>query len=498
MSDTMSDPPSEQSPIHAPELTGAVDWLNVPGPLTLGALRGKVVLLDFWTYGCINCIHILPDLQRLEARFPNELVVIGVHAAKFTNEKATGNIRKVIDRYGITHPVANDAEFRIWRAYTVRAWPSRVIIDPAGYIVGAASGEGNYEGFEQAIAAVIGVFDERGQIDRTPLPLKLERDGAAAATALRFPGKVLATDDRLFISDSNHHQIVVATHAGKVLERIGAGSPGSDDGAFDAARFRTPQGLAWADDRLWVADTGNHLIRVVDLADRTVTTVAGTGEQCMWREEGGRAVAVALNSPWDIAAAGPLLFIAMAGAHQVWMLDRAHGIIWPYAGSGQEARLDGPIDAAAFAQPSGLAVAGEHLYVADAEANIIRDIALPPVNEVRTMAGGDLFDFGDEDGSGDRVRLQHPLGLAVHDGHIVIADTYNHKIKRLDPTTATVRTLAGTGAPGRRDGKGKHAQFDEPGGVSVAGDIIFVADTNNHVIRTVNARTGETGTLAVE
>ena len=496
------EPPSEgptpaSSPIRAPELSGAVAWLNVDAPLTIAGLRGKVVLLDFWTYGCINCIHIVPDLQKLEARFPEELVVIGIHAAKFTNEKATENIRRIIERYGITHPVANDAEFRIWRAYTVRAWPSRVIIDPAGYIVGAASGEGNYEGFEQAIEAVITVFDERGELDRRPLT-QVTAPATAAATALRFPGKILATADRLFISDSNHHQLVVATHDGRVIDRIGAGGAGNDDGGFESARFHTPQGLTVADDKLWVADTGNHLIRVVDVASREVTTAAGTGEQCMWREDGGRAVAVALNSPWDLAAVGPLLFIAMAGSHQVWMLDRAHGVLWPYAGSGQEARIDGTIEEAAFAQPSGLAVGADTLYVADAESNIIRAIDLPPVNRVRTLAGGDLFDFGDVDAARDRARLQHPLGVAMHDGHVVIADTYNHKIKRLDPTTGAVRTLAGTGEPGHRDGKGTRAQFYEPGGLTVAGDTIFVADTNNHAIRIVNARTGETKTLAVE
>src|SRR5262245_15023922 len=219
------------SPIRAPELSGALAWLNVPAPLTLQALRGKVVLLDFWTYGCINCIHILPDLKKLEARFPDELVVIGVHAAKFTNEKATENIRQIIRRYGIRHPVANDAEFRIWRAYTVRAWPSRVIIDPAGYVVGTASGEGNYEGFEQAIDAVIRVLDERGQIDRPPLALKLEHEGAAE-TPLMFPGKLLATDDRIYVSDSNHHQIAVLSHDGKILDRVGDGSMGRADGSF--------------------------------------------------------------------------------------------------------------------------------------------------------------------------------------------------------------------------------------------------------------------------
>jgi len=489
-------PMTPDGPIRAPELTGALAWLNVPAPLTLKALRGKVVLLDFWTYGCINCIHILPDLKKLEARFPNELVVIGVHAAKFPNEQATENIRQIIRRYEITHPVANDAEFRIWRAYTVRAWPSRVIIDPAGYIVGAASGEGNYEGFEQAIAAVIKVFDERGELDRRPLATRSESDGVAA-TALKFPGKVVATDGRLYISDSNHHQIVVADVGGKELDRIGTGRPGQGDGGFDVAEFHKPQGLAWIDRQLWVADTENHLLRALDFDRRTVTTVAGVGEQCMWQESGGAAVAVGLNSPWDLVRHGALAFVAMAGPHQIWMQDVARGILWPYAGSGREARVDGPIDDAAFAQPSGLAVDGDTLYVADAESNVIRAVALPPTNQVRTLCGGDLFEFGDIDGVGDAVRLQHPLGVAIHAARVVIADTYNHKIKLLDPASRKVWTLAGSGTAGHRDGAGRKAQFYEPGGVSVMADTIYVADTNNHAIRAVNARTGVVTTIDV-
>jgi thiol-disulfide isomerase/thioredoxin len=485
------------SPIRAPELSGAIAWLNVPAPLSLKALRGKVVLLDFWTYGCINCIHILPDLKKLEARFPSELVVIGVHAAKFDNEKATENIRQIIRRYDITHPVANDAEFRIWRGYTVRAWPSRVIIDPAGYIVGAASGEGNYEGFEQAIEAVIRVFDERGQIDRTPLTVRLEADGVAD-TPFKFPGKVLATADQLFISDSNHHQIVVTGHDGREFERIGAGRAGRANGGFAEAEFHKPQGLALDDGQLWVADTENHLLRRIDFDARQVTTEAGTGEQCAWKEEGGKATSVALNSPWDLAVHGPILFVAMAGAHQIWMMDVARGILWPYAGSGQEARIDGTIEEAAFAQPSGLAVTNADMFVADAESNIVRAIALPPVNTVRTLAGGDLFEFGDVDGRGDVVRLQHPLGVAfLPNGRVAIADTYNHKIKTLDPRTGQVNTLAGTGRPGHNDGPGRKAQFYEPGGISVSGNTIFVADTNNHCIRVVDARSGLTTTLNV-
>jgi DNA-binding beta-propeller fold protein YncE len=196
---------------------------------------------------------------------------------------------------------------------------------------------------------------------------------------------------------------------------------------------------------------------------------------------------------------GPILFVAMAGAHQIWMMDVARGILWPYAGSGHEARLDGTIDEAAFAQPSGLAVNSAQMFVADAESNIIRAIALPPVNTVRTLAGGNLFEFGDVDGTGDAARLQHPLGVALlPDGRLAIADTYNHKVKVLDPDMGRIRTLAGTGRPGHTDGPGRNAQFYEPGGISVSGDRIFVADTNNHSIRIVDAKSGTTSTIRLK
>jgi thiol-disulfide isomerase/thioredoxin/outer membrane protein assembly factor BamB len=526
---------TEDAPIRAPEIDGATAWLNIDRPLSLKALRGKIVLLDFWTYGCINCIHLLPELKRLEARYANELVVIGVHSPKFDNEKSTENLRQIVRRYEIPHPVANDAAFRIWRAYTVRAWPTQVLIDPAGYIVGAASGEGHAEQFDRAIAAVISVFEERGELDRRPLPLVLER--APEPGPLMFPGKVLAdpAGGRLFVADSNHNRILVCAlpgHVGplpanvdplrnipplpggegaggegrlqpsdevdtlRVISVAGTGAAGRVDGGFDVATFHRPQGLALIGDTLFVADTENHVIRALDLEARVVTTVAGTGNQARWNGEGGAATQQSLNSPWDLAAYdGRLLFIAMAGAHQIWMLDPSRGLVWPYAGSGREARADGVLDAAAFAQPSGVVIEGSVMYVADAESNIIRAIDLPPTNTVRTLAGGDLFDFGDVDGTGDAVRLQHPLGVAVHDGRVLVADTYNHRLKALDPRTGAVRALAGDGRPGHEDGPALQARFSEPGGLTAAGWQLFVADTNNHAVRRVDLRTGAVTTL---
>ncbi|HWS54953.1 MAG TPA: thioredoxin-like domain-containing protein [Pyrinomonadaceae bacterium] len=516
----------QEGRVRAPELEGGRGWLNTDAPLSLAALRGKVVLLDFWTYGCINCLHVIPDLQKLEAKYARQLVVIGVHSAKFDNEKETENIRRVILRYQIEHPVVNDADFRIWRSYAVRAWPTQVLIDPAGYVVGQAAGEGHYAALDEAVGQLVEEFRKRGALDERPLKLALER-AKVGDLPLAFPGKILADGkgDRLYVADSNHHRVVVTRLDGTLVDTIGTGERGARDGAFDRATFYRPQGLALAGGALYVADTSNHLIRRVDLKARTVETLAGTGEQLRdYGVRGGPARATPLSSPWDLLVDGRALYVAMAGPHQIWRLDLRSNQLSVFAGTGREARLDGPRDEAAFAQPSGLASDGRALYVADSESNIIRAIALrgaargsaisagdatrgeaapPPFGseadagpEVRTLVGGDLFEFGDRDGRGDDVRLQHPLGLAFHDGRLYVADTYNHKIKLLDPRARAARTFAGTGRPGQEDGE--TPSFYEPGGLAVARGRLYVADTNNHAVRVVDLKTRRTTTLKLD
>lgn len=487
----------ERSRIRAPELNGHRGWLNTDKPLSLAALKGKVVLLDFWTYGCINCIHIISDLKRLEKKYPNELVVIGVHSAKFENEKDTENIRRIILRYEIEHPIVNDADYAIWNAYAVRAWPTRYLIDPAGYIIGKLSGEGGYEALDKAIADSIAEFRKRGELNEAPLKMVLER-AKVGDLPLAFPGKILADarNDRLFIADSDHNRIVVARLDGTLIETIGTGVHGAADGPFDRATFFRPQGMVLDGETLYVADTENHLIRAVDLKSKTVNTIAGTGAQSLERGKSGPARSIALNSPWDLQLVGRTLYIAMAGPHQIWQLDLEKQQVSTFAGSGHEARIDGAPEAAAFAQPSALATDGKTLYVSDAEANIIRAIDLKPGGRVRTLVGGDLFDFGDEDGTGNDVRLQHPLGLARWEDKLLIADTYNHKIKVLDPSAGSVKSFAGTGKPGQSDGA--RAAFYEPGGLTVAGDKLYVADTNNHAIRVVDLKTREAKTLPIK
>jgi DNA-binding beta-propeller fold protein YncE len=505
----MSDSTADAVRVRAPELTGAVEWFNVSAPLTLRSLRGKVVLLDFWTYGCVNCMHVLPDLKRLEEKYRDELVVVGVHSAKFSNEGQSENIRRIIVRYEIEHPVANDSAFAIWKAYGARAWPTQVLIDPEGYVVATASGEGHAEGFDRAIAAVIHVFDERQKIDRRPLPMALERD-RLRTSLLAFPGKVLADDasGRLFVADSSHHRVLVTTLDGRVLQVIGQGpardgrtsGAGQADGDFAEAQFYRPQGVALDARRqqLYIADTENHLVRRADLTTRRVSTVAGTGKPAAWGGgPGGAALETSLSSPWDLALSDRLLSVAMAGTHQVWVVDLDRRLAIPYAGSGREARTDGAADDAAFAQPSGLALGEGRLFVADAESNIIRAIALPPKNEVVTLAGGDLFEFGDVDGVGDAVRLQHPLGVAWSAGRLFIADTYNHRIKTLDPASGRVVAFAGTGRSGSSNGGVASASFYEPGGLSCTADAVYVADTNNHAIRRIGLADGQVTSLAL-
>jgi DNA-binding beta-propeller fold protein YncE len=487
----------------APEFPSGLDWLNTGRELSLEQLRGKVALLDFWTYGCINCIHIIPDLERLESEYPDELVVIGVHSAKFTNESATENIRQVILRYGLEHPVVNDQDFEIWNAWGVRAWPTTVLIDPAGNVVGSHAGEGVYDIVQPIVASLTDEFDSRGELDRSPLELNLEATDRPQ-TVLSFPGKVLADPEtgRVFIADTGHHRIVVVESSGDVRAVYGAGMQGYEDGAALEARFNSPQGLALSADgrTLYVADTGNHAIRAVDLTTGAVVTAAGTG-RLGWPPTTGAALEVDLNSPWDLARAGDVVYVAMAGTHQIWSFDVAGGTIGPLVGNARESTKNGPLADAELAQPSGLALDERgRLYIADAESSSIRfaDVT-DPDGITGTLAGSDqsLFEFGDEDGLGTTARLQHPLAVVYDDADdmLIIADTYNSKIKRIDPIDGSVTTWLGT-EQGWTDGA--DPRFFEPGGLSLAGDTLYVADTNNHAIRLVDVATGTTETLVVK
>lgn len=489
--------PAKRRP--ASSLQGGTDWLNTPGPLTLEDLKGRIVLLDFWTLCCINCIHTLPDLAKLEAKYPGILVVIGVHTPKFENERLTESIRKAVMRYEVKHPVVNDADMRIWRRYHVQSWPTLVLIDPDGNYYGETHGEGRFEVLDQHIEKLVKEYRAKKTLKETPINFALVKE--EKQTPLYFPGKVLADarSNRLFIADSTHHRVVITTLTGKKLAIAGSGVEGNKDGSFEEARFADPQGMTLVGETLYVADRKNHLIRALDLQKQTVKTVAGVGEQDRFgRGDGGPALKTGLNSPWDLLAHNGQIFIAMAGHHQIWTFDRAKGRVDPFAGNGSERLEDGPLAEASFAQPSGLATDGNYLYVADCEVSAIRAVPIDGKGHVKTLVGVDLFEFGDTEGKGKKVRLQHALGVGVYGGKVFVADTYNSKIKVIhpdltNPDNSECRTFIGD-PPGWLKAK----MFNEPAGLSIAGDKMYVADTNNHRIRVVDMSTKEVTTLQLQ
>ena len=439
-------------------------------------------------------MHVFPQLRKIEEKYAGELAVVGVHSAKFNAEKSTDNVRRAILRYEIEHPVINDADFMVWQQYAVRAWPTFMFIGPDGKVVGKHEGEFPIEALDNLLATMIEEYDQDGQIDRRTLDFAME-SAKELHRPLSFPGKVLATEHGLFISDSNHNRIVWADLDGNVRKIIGCGERGLKDGSAEEARFHDPQGcdLDWP--HLYVADTKNHAIRQIDLESLEVRTLAGTGLQSRGFHAGGNGRFVALSSPWDVTKFGNYLYIAMAGFHQLWKLDLNTRETTVHAGNGRERIIDGPLPQAELAQPSGITTDGKTLYFADSETSSIRSAAIDPMGAVESIVGLDLFTFGDVDGVGKDVRLQHPIGVDLHEGALWITDTYNNKIKRLDPDSGECQSVFGSGPVGHDDGSAGDATFFEPAGVSVHDGKMYIADTNNHAIRVADMDSKQVTTL---
>jgi hypothetical protein len=432
-------------------------------------------------------------LRKLREQFPNELVVIGVHSAKFPSEKSTENIRQAVMREGIGHPVVNDAGFKTWNAYTVNAWPTLVLINPSGRIAGETTGEILAEEFAQNIRDII--EQDPSGIDLNPLEFRPEAE-MEPEHPLRYPAKLLLSDNRLFVADTGHHRILElrldADGLGGELVRVfGRGEPGLQDGAADQAAFNHPHGMSISGDlnqgTLYVADTENHAIRAIHLDSGEVITVAGTGQNAHGKRSMGAPTETALRSPWSVLALEEYVFIAMAGSHQIWVLINDNQL-GPFAGNGREALVDGPAGEASFNQPSDLAFGLGHLFVADAEASAIRAISLDKEAKVQTIVGQGLFDWGDKDGQISEALLQHATGLTFNERVLYVADTYNHKIKLLDPVEGQISTLVGSGEAGLMDGSFEEARLFEPEGLQVHQGHLYIADTNNHQIRVADLK----------
>ncbi|MFZ3595639.1 NHL domain-containing thioredoxin family protein [Streptomyces sp. BH104] len=459
---------SKRARVRAPELVGRGGWINTDGTMTgLADLRGRIVIVDFWTFCCVNCLHVLDELRELEEKHRDTVVIIGVHSPKFVHEAEHAAVVDAVERYGVEHPVLDDPELATWKQYAVRAWPTLVVIDPEGYVVAQHAGEGH----AHAIEALVGELEEehaaKGTLRRGEGPYVAPEP---VATDLRFPGKaVLLPSGNFLVSDTTRHQLVELEGDGEsVVRRIGSGERG-----FGADSFNEPQGLALLDDdTVVVADTVNHALRAVDLRTGSVTTLAGTGKQ-WWQgaPTSGPALDVDLSSPWDVAVFGGKVWIAMAGVHQLWTYDPEAGTVAVAAGTTNEGLVDGPGDEAWFAQPSGLAVSadGSRLWVADSETSALRYVDVD--GAVHTAVGTGLFDFGHRDGDAGQALLQHPLGVtALPDGSVAVSDTYNHALRRYDPATGQVSTLA--------------TDLREPSAALVVdGDVVVVESARHRLTR---------------
>lgn len=431
--------------VRAPELIGKGGWLNTGDQqYTLADLRGRIVILDFWTFCCVNCLHVLDELRELEEKHRDTVVIIGVHSPKFVHEAEHQAVVDAVERYEVHHPVLDDPELATWKQYAVRAWPTLVVIDPEGYVVAQHAGEGHAHAIEKLVEELEAEHGAKGTLRRGNGPYVAPEP---VATHLRFPGKALLLPDGGFlVSDTTRHRLVELDADGETVRRhFGTGERGLSDGGPDEARFSEPQGLAvLPDGRVAVADTVNHAIRALDLTTGVTSTLAGTGRQ-WWQgtPTSGPAREVDLSSPWDLAWFGDRLWIAMAGVHQLWTYDPGSATVRVAAGTTNEGLVDGPAAEAWFAQPSGLAVSadGERLWVADSETSALRWVDRD--EHVHTAVGTGLFDFGHRDGAAGQALLQHPIGVtALPDGSVAISDTYNHALRRYDPASGEVTTLA--------------------------------------------------------
>ncbi|WP_240137040.1 NHL domain-containing thioredoxin family protein [Streptomyces sp. MUM 178J] len=447
--------PHRRARVRAPELIGKGGWINTGGKdLKLADFRGRTLILDFWTFCCINCLHVLDELRELEEKHRDTLVIVGVHSPKFVHEADHQAVVDAVERYQVHHPVLDDPELATWKQYAVRAWPTLVVIDPEGYVVAQHAGEGHAHAIERLVAELEAEHEAKGTLRRGDGPYVPPEP---AATHLRFPGKALLLPSGHFlVSDSTRHQLVeLAPDGESVVRRIGEGD------------FKEPQGLALLPDgRVAVADTVHHRIRAYDPESGAIETLAGTGRQ-WWQGEptAGPAREVSLSSPWDVAWWGGKLWIAMAGVHQLWTYDPEAGTVQAAAGTTNEGLVDGPAAEAWFAQPSGLAAAGDRLWIADSETSALRWIDAEGV--VHTAVGTGLFDFGHRDGTAGQALLQHPLGVtALPDGSVAVSDTYNHALRRYDPASGEVTTLA--------------TDLREPSGAVLAGDDIVVVESGRH------------------
>ncbi len=466
----------------APDFPADLEWVNTGNPPRIAELRGRVIVLWFWTYDSVNCWNLVPDLRLLAERYHDGVTVIGVHCPKYPRQRAGESVLAAVNRLGLRHAVAHDCGFRLWRDYAIEAWPSVAVVDAEGRLAAVFAGEGRRDEIDACIAALLdeAALHDLRVFESTPPALRPE-----PRLALAFPGKVLADEKFLYVADSGHHRVLECRHDGRVMRVFGSGNAGYGDGASAMACFEDPQGLARHGNALYVADRGSHAVRRIDLESGMVSTVLGTGRPGRSRPDGVDALTCALNSPLDLAVIGDDVYVAVAGQNQIWRLDLATGLVSMLVGNGDLGLADGTGDAAKLAQPCGLAVAGRDLVVADSEASAVRIVHVDD-GRIETLLGLGLYEFGDATGNREQARLQHPLAVAADKrGTIYIADSYNDSIKLLRRKTGEVRRMR------------MQYRLQEVQGLCLAGNLLWIANTNLHEIACVNLTSGDVRRIPV-
>jgi sugar lactone lactonase YvrE len=471
---------------RAPELPDHAEWLNVSGPVRMKQQNGRIVLLAFGAWSSVPCQHMLADLDHLERKFRDDLTIIGIHAARFPHEKSREHLQKAIHRNHVRYPVINDPHQGLSRIYGIRKWPSLVIIDANGFIVGALTGEGKRARLEQIIHTLLN--NRRRHLTLVRDSRVNNAPGTDSAGPLSFPGKVLVSGSRIYIADSGHNRILETTSHGHIIRQFGSDSGGFNDGGCTEAAFSNPQGMVLTSEFLYVADTGNHAIRRIRRQGGEIETIAGTGNVGI-RTPGDYftdPLETDLNSPSGLALSHNILYIAMTGLHQIWAYSLITNTLEIFAGSGREGIVDGISRSACFAQPSALAVMDDTLFVADAKSSAIRAVNLQ-TRQVSTLVGRSLCDCGDADGHAAEARMQFPLDIHADPHHklLWVADTYNNKIKRIQTKDKLVSSIP------------VNHRLDEPGGLAFNGESLYIANTNFHEIVCLNLRNGKTQALNV-
>ena len=459
----------------APEFPAGLDWVNVSEAPMLAGLRGRVVLLWFWSYDNVHCWNLLPDLTYLENRYHDGLTVIGVHTPKYPAQRDSSAVLKAVNRHHIRHPMANDCNHALWQLYAIDAWPSAVLIDAEGLVAAVIPGEGRRQDLDERIDRLLDEAAERDLREYEAMPPASRPE---PRLPLLFPGKLLATESLLYISDSGHHRVLECNHDGRILRQFGSGDPSYWDGRNEECGMRDPQGLALREEFLYLADRGNHAVRRIRLQGGDVETVLGTGEEGRARPHNAEARTTPIGNPGGLAVIADKLYVLSASQNQVWELDLSRNRVDVLAGTGKLGIQDGLSLEASFAQPSGISPSGLQLLVADSASSSIRLVRLSD-GRVKTLVGEGLYEHGDAPGNRESARLQNPLDVAMDPrGIVFIADSYNGRIKALSLKSGAVRSL------------NINYRLQEPGGLSIASGALWVANTNVHEIVRIDLASG--------